>query len=411
MKIVMVHNTYKQPGGEDIVFEQERKLLANAGHQVITYCRSNHEIEDLSFVDRLLLPTRIIWAKDAELDFRRLLSSETPDVVHVHNTFMMISPSIYSVCSEYGIPVVQTLHNFRLLCPAGTFFRRGQTCERCVTHGLGQSVIHACYRDSRAATSAVALMLAVHRWQHTWTKGIDRFIALNSFCQSKFVEGGIPAEKISIKPNFLWDDPGFNKKAGGEYAVFIGRLSPEKRVLTLLEAWQRLKQPIPLYILGGGPELEFLQEYGKEVKLQTIRFFGQLPRAEALSILRNAAFLLFTSEWYESFPLTIIEAFACGVPVLCSRLGAMEEIISDRRTGLHFTSGDTADLAAKADWAWTHQEEMAELARAARQEFESHYTAETNYPRLMQIYEQTLAEYRPERTDSVFPQMSRAYTR
>jgi glycosyltransferase involved in cell wall biosynthesis len=395
MKILLVHNKYQQPGGEDVVFEQEKQMLVDAGHHVITYCRSNTEIEELSLRNRMLLPARILWAKDSRLDFEQLLSREKPDLVHVHNTFVMISPCIYSVCVSHRIPVVQTLHNFRLLCPGGTFFRNGKPCERCVDHGLGQSVLHGCYRKSRAATSAVALMLKVHRLRHTWTREIDCFIALNKFCRTKFIEGGIPAEKIAVKPNFLNEDPGFEAKTG-EYALFVGRLSPEKRVVTLLKAWQQLRTPIPLQVIGGGSELEFLQTYVNREKLSNVRFLGQQPREAVTSAMRKAALLVFTSEWYESFPVTIIEAFACGVPVVCSRLGAMREIVADRSTGLHFTAGDAGDLAAKVDWAWTHPKEMAALARTARHEFENLYTAKSNYPQLMQIYERTIGEYQPQ---------------
>lgn len=410
MRILLVHNKYKQPGGEDVVFEQERQLLAVAGHHVLTYCRSNQEIGELSIGNRLLLPARMIWATDTRRDFERLLSRERPDLVHVHNTFMMISPCIYSVCAKYGVPVVQTLHNFRLLCPAGTFFRDGRPCESCVHHGLHQSIVHSCYRNSRAETTAVALMLAVHRWRHTWTRGIDRFIALNAFCRSKFIEGGIPEEKIAVKPNFLYEDPGVEARSGGEYAVFIGRLSPEKRVVTLLEAWKRLESPIPLLIIGGGAELEYLQTYAKEAGLSNVRFLGHLPRPEVFTALRSASFLLFTSEWYESFGMTIIEAFACGVPVICSRLGAMREMVADGTTGLHFTPGDGGDLAAKAEWAWTHPGEMTVLAQNARHEFEALYTAKTNYQRLMQIYEGTIAAYTPQANSSRWTQQSEPCT-
>jgi glycosyltransferase involved in cell wall biosynthesis len=391
MKILLVHNSYQQPGGEDVVFSQERQLLERAGHHVVTYCRSNWEIAVYSPLKRLALVGRMTWARDTRREIASLLHRQKPDLVHVHNTFLMVSPSVYSACKEARVPVVQTLHNYRLLCPAAIFFRRGCVCEECLEHSLWRGVLHGCYRNSRAETSAVALMLAVHRWQRTWTWGVNCFIALSRFSRQKFIEGGIPAEKIAVKPNFVYADPGCRAR-GGEYALFIGRLSPEKRVVTLLAAWQRLQARIPLRIVGGGPEREFLEAHAKRMELSEFRFLGHLPRDEVIAALKGARCLVFTSEWYENFPVTIVEAFACGVPVICSRLGAMQEIVADGRTGLHFTAADAEDLAQKIEWAWTHPEEMAAMGRAARAEYEAKYTAERNYEMLMEIYEHVLRE-------------------
>jgi glycosyltransferase involved in cell wall biosynthesis len=389
MKILLVHNTYQQPGGEDVVFRQERELLERAGHQVLTYCRSNEEISAYSPVQRLALAVRMVWARDSRREIARLLEGQKPDLVHVHNTFLVISPSIYGACQEAHVPVVQTLHNYRLLCPAAIFFRQGRVCEECLEHSLWRGVLHACYRNSHPETSAVALMLAVHRRRHTWTSRVNCFIALSGFSRRKFIEGGIPAEKIAVKPNFVYPDPGCRARSG-EYALFIGRLSPEKGVVTLLAAWQRLQVRVPLRIVGGGPEREFLEARVKQMELTDVRFLGQLPREEVTAALKGARFVLFTSEWYETFGMAIIEAFACGVPVICSRLGAMQEIVEDGRTGLHFAPGDAGDLAAKVEWAWAHPEEMAAMGRAARAEYEAKYTAERNYEMLMEIYGKAL---------------------
>ena len=390
MKILLVHNTYQQPGGEDVVFDQERQLLERAGHQVLTYCRSNLEIAGYSALKLLALGGRMMWARDSRREIASLLHEQKPDLVHVHNTFLMVSPSIYSACREADTPVVQTLHNYRLLCPAATFFRHGGVCEECLEHGLWRGVLHGCYRDSRAETSAVALMLTVHRWLATWSDMVDCFIALSEFSRLKFIEGGIPAEKVVVKPNFLYADPGCRVRSG-EYALFVGRLSPEKRVVTLLAAWQRLRVRVPLRIIGGGPERDSLEAHAKQMGLSDVRFFGQLPRDEVIAALKGARCLIFPSEWYENFPVTIAEAFACGVPVIASRLGAMQEIVEDGRTGLHFKPGDPEDLAAKVEWAWNHPREMEEMGRQARAEYETKYTAERNYEMLMEIYTKAIA--------------------
>ena len=389
MKILLVHNSYQQPGGEDVVFAQERELLEGAGHQVLTYCRSNQETASYSALEQLTLVGQMIWARDSKREITTILDTQKPDLVHVHNTFMVISPSIYAACKQAHIPVVQTLHNYRLLCPAATFVRRGRVCEECLGHSLWRGVLHGCYRDSRAATSAVALTVTAHRWLRTWTCGVNCFIALYEFSRQKFIQGGIPSEKIVVKPNFLLSDPG-SRAGSGEYALYVGRLNNAKRVITLLTAWQRLRTRIPLHIVGSGPESEFLEMQAKQMGLSEVRFLGQLPHHEVIAVMKKARCLIITSEWYEAFGLALIEAFACGVPVICSRLVAIEEIVVDGRTGLHFTRGDADDLAQKVDWAWMHPKEMAAMGRAARAEYEARYTAERNYKMLMESYQRAL---------------------
>jgi len=389
VKIVLVHNTYQQPGGEDVIFEQEHQMLLHAGHQVITYCRNNWEVDSYSGIRRIGLAKRTIWASDTRQEFLQLLRREKPDVVHVHNTFVMISPSIYSACCEAMVPVVQTLHNYRLLCPAATFFRDGKVCEECMEGSLWQGVRHACYRRSYTATAVVALMLATHRMRDTWNREISCFVALSEFARNKFVQGGLREEKIFVKPNFVYPDPGA-RTGDGDYALFVGRLSPSKRVHTVLEAWKRLPVSIPIVIIGGGPDQEQLKAEAARAGLTNVHFKGQMPREQTLAAINNARLLVFASEWYENFPVTLVEAFACSTPVICSRMGVMEELIADGRTGLHFTPSDPVDLALKVQWAWAHPEEMRVLGRGARAEYEAKYTAEKNYPLLMQIYERAM---------------------
>jgi len=393
VRLLLVHNTYQRPGGEDVVFDQERQLLLEAGHEVIVYCRSNWEVEAYQGIRQMSLAKRTVWATDVRRDFGRLLRDEKPDLVHVHNTFVMISPSIYSVCREVGIPVVQTLHNYRLLCPAATFFRDGRVCEECVSHSLLRSVQHACYHGSRTTSAVVAFMLAVHRLRRTWSREITCFVALSEFARGRLVEGGLPADKIFVKPNFVHPDPGARNGGDRRHAVFVGRLSPEKRVSTVLLAWKRLGQSIPILVIGGGSERLHLEAEAAQYGLSNVRFLGHLPREQTLAAIHDARFFVFSSEWYENFPVTIAEALACSTPVICSRMGAMKEIITDGRTGLHFTSGDPEDLAQKVEWAWTHPEELQIMGKEARREYEARYTAEKNYPMLMQIYERAMAAH------------------
>jgi ADP-heptose:LPS heptosyltransferase len=389
VKILLVHNQYQQPGGEDVVFEQERQLLERAGHQVVVYQRSNLEIEDRSLGQRLILAKNIVSAADTKRELTGLLVREKPQLVHIHNTFVMVSPSVYSTCQEANIPVLQTLHNYRLLCPAASLFRDGHICEECMEHSLWRSVRYGCYRGSRSATAAVALMLAVHRNRHTFERKVNGYIALTEFARAKLVAGGLPAERIFVKPNFVYPDPG-PRRGAREYVVFAGRLSPEKRVSTLLAAWERLENRISLRVLGDGPERQALQLRAARGGLSSVSFLGHLSRQETWTTIGKARCLIMPSECYETFNLTIAEAFACGTPVICSRLGAMREIVEDGRTGLHFTPGDPDDLAAKVEWAWTHPAEMRAMEADARREYEAKYTAEQNYRTLADIYGQTL---------------------
>lgn len=405
MKIMMVHNTYREAGGEDVVFESEKRLLERTGHIVIPYVRSNMELQNTSFLDRIAIAPRMVWSSKTRQEFAAILESERPDIVHVHNTFLVISPSIYSACSERRIPVVQTLHNFRLLCPAGNFFRDGGICTECVDHSLLRSVRHGCYRNSRGATAGIALMLAFHRVLNTWKTSVTRFIALTEFAKNKFIAAGFPSDKLVVKPNFVDPDPR-ERVCAGEYAVFMGRLVENKGVRVLLDAWKKLPAKYTLQIIGEGPERAALEAEARELQLTGITFRGQLPRAKAMEIVKGARFTIFPSSWYEIFGMCIVESFACGTPVLCSRLGGMTEIVEDNLTGLHFNPGDAKDLASKVRWAWNHPSELAEMGRAARGKYETEYTAEKNHSLLMGIYEQALAgraSRRPLRTLSRRP--------
>lgn len=390
MKILLVHNMYQQPGGEDTVFNQERELLESAGHQVLTYCRSNREIGNSSGLRRLPLAAQMVWARDTRREIASLLACQRPDLVHIHNTFLMVSPSIYAACKEAQVPVVQTLHNYRLFCPAANFFRAGQVCEECVEHNLWRSVHHACYRDSRAQTAGVACMLEVHRLLRTGSTMVNTYVPLTEFARRKFIACGVPAEKTVTKPNFVHPDPG-PRRSTCDYALFIGRLSAEKGPETLLQAWNRLRVRASLRIIGDGP-LRSRLEAGTNGRAPDISFEGQIGRPQVLSALKSGRFLVFPSRWYESFPMVIAEAFACGTPVIASRLGAAQEIVEDGQTGLHFTPGDPDDLVAKVEWAWTHPGEMAAMGRAARAEYEAKYTGGRNYQMLMEIYKHVLRE-------------------
>jgi glycosyltransferase involved in cell wall biosynthesis len=393
MVILFVHNYYQQPGGEDAGVRQERDLLAAAGHRIVEYARSSDEIVLDGLSSRVRLGTQAIWSQRTRKDLDALLQKEKPDVAHFHNIVPLISPSAYYACAEAGVPVVQTLHNYRLLCPAGTLLRQGHICEECIEHTLFRSVRYRCYHESASQTGTVALMLAGHRALGTWTRKVDCYIARTGFARRKFIEGGLPPERIVVKPCFVQPDPCL--RAGqGDSVVFVGRLSPEKGPGILLSAWQLLDGRVPLRIVGDGPLRRELEAEARQRGIAGVTFLGQLEGPGVVAEMKRARFLVFPSEWYEGLPLVIAEAFACGVPVVASRLGSMVEIVEDGRTGLHFEPSDPEDLAAKIDWAWTHPKKMGGMGRNARTEYETKYTAERNYQLLMQISETAVQERR-----------------
>jgi len=389
MKILSVHNTHQERGGEDVVFEQEGRMLARAGHNVVAYHRTNHEIGQLSIVGQLDLARRTIWASDSLAEFDKLLASEKPDVVHIHNTFIVISPSIYRACRKRGIPVVQTLHNFRFLCPPSNLFRDGKVCEECIDRSLLRAIEHKCYRGSTSATAVVVAMLGFHRIIRTLERSVDRYIALTEFSRKKFISAGFPADRISVKPHFLESDPGVRQQPG-DYALYIGRFSPDKGVRTLIDAWSKIPKEFKLRIVGDGLERPELETEVRRRQLDNVKFRGFLSREEAIAALKGARFLVMPSLWYETFGMVIIEAFACGVPVICSRLGAMAELVQDGINGLHFAPGDSADLARKMIWSWSNRIALEKMGCNGRQSFENHYSCDKNYGMLMEIYERAL---------------------
>jgi glycosyltransferase involved in cell wall biosynthesis len=382
MKILSVHNSYQTPGGEDQVFAQEAELLRSHGHQVVLYHTSNEQVKGKN---PLVLLGDTIWNKRAHSELLALMRRERPDVVHVHNTFPVISPAVYYAANDAEIPVVQTLHNFRMLCPAGTLFRDGHVCEDCIGKRVPwPGVIHGCYRNSRLATAAGAAMLATHNYKQTWSKAVSAYIALTDFARNKFIQAGFPAEKILVKPNYLQADPGVGEGTGN-YALFVGRLTAEKGISTLLEAWRQIGTELPLQIAGDGPMAPEVEKASRE--MQGVTWLKWLPREEILERMKHASALILPSTWYEPFGMILVEAFAVGLPVIASDLGSMSVIVDHQRTGLHFEAGNATSLVEAVRWFRAHPAEVALMRSQVRLEYEMKYTAERNYAQLMNIYE------------------------
>ena len=389
MRILLAHNRYQQRGGEDFVFETERALLENAGHEVVSYERRNEEIRHYPRAKLLDLPRRVIWATDSTSSIRRILREFRPEIAHFYNTFPLISPAAYYECAKARVPVVQTIPNFRLMCPGATFLRNKTPCELCLCKTIPwPSVYHACYRGSRVASTVVASMLAFHHAIGTWGSKVNVYIALTEFARQKFIEGGLPEEKIVVKPNFISPDPG-EKTGDSGFALFVGRISEEKGIRTLLDAWRALPE-IPLKVAGDGPLMPLVASFAEKAGGGRIQVLGWRSRDEVIRLMKGATFLVMPSEWYEGFPLTIVESFACGLPVLGSRLGGVGEVIIHERSGLHFEPGNSVQLATAVRRLWADEELRLRLGSGARAQFESQYTSERNYEMMMAIFENAL---------------------
>jgi glycosyltransferase involved in cell wall biosynthesis len=382
MRVLMLHNRYLVPGGEDQSTMAEVALLRETGCTVELLERNNREIEHLG---RMGAALHTVWSQRSYRAVFHQLRSGRFDVLHVQNFFPLWSPSVYYAAAKAGVPVVQTLRNYRLLCVNSLFFRDGHPCEEC----LGRSIqwpgmLHACYRDSRAGSAVVAGMTGLHRLLGTWRAKVDVYIALTSFARDKFIAGGLPADKIVIKPNFVHPDPVVGNGGGG-YALYVGRLSQEKGIATLLEAWTAADHPLPLKIVGIGPCADAVTTAAAAYPSR-IQYLGHKSSAETLGLMRNAELLVFPSACYEGMPRSIIESFSVGTPVLASKIGAGITMVEPDKTGFHFKSGDAGDLRRLAEWSSRNLDVVRALRPNARAEFKSKYSGPANAEKLLSIY-------------------------
>ncbi len=385
MRILLVHNSYQQAGGEDQVFRDESALLRSRGHEVREFTVHNNAVETMG---RLELARKTVWNRVAYDELRRSVRAHRSQVVHFHNTFPLISPAGYRAAHDEKAAVVQTLHNYRLLCPAATFYRQDRACEDCMGKFVPwPGVLHGCYRNSRLASGVVMTMLTVHRALRTWRDEVDLYVALTKFARDKFVQGGLPPQKILVKPNFVDPDPGFGSGDGG-FALFVGRLAQEKGVATLLRAAAMLDRSHRVEIVGDGPLREQVLEACQ--RIPNLDYLGRRPLQEVAELMGQAAVLVFPSQWYEGLPRTIIESYAKGTPVIASRLGSMIELVETARTGWLFTPGDAQELAQHIRHALSSSSDLGEMRRHARLEFERSYTADRNYELLLDLYEKAI---------------------
>lgn len=385
LNILLAHNYYRQRGGEASVFQNEKELLISNGHKVVCFTRDNLEINSSGIFNRLTSPLWFTFNKDTVKQVASVVSNKRFDVAHAHNIFPLISPSLYYVLKDFNIPIVQTLHNYRLICPAATFYRDGAICEDCMGKLVPYPGLrYKCWHESYAKTACVTGLLTFHNLASTFTNKVDVFIALTKFASKKYIEGGIPENKIVVKPNFS-PDFGFQNKQQGKYFLFVGRLSEEKGILTLLQAWEKLPANYVLKIVGDGSLQDKVIKIAE--RLKNIDYLGRLPKEKVIEVMRDAISLIFPSEWYEGLPMVIVEAFSVGLPVVTSNLGSMSALIEHEYNGLHFIPGSVESLRNQIQWAIANQSRMLEMGRNARHVYESNYTPQKNYSQMMRIYD------------------------
>ena len=382
MRILVVHNRYRsgQPSGENRVVEQEVSLLRAGGNEVFLHERRSDDISAFSMIGRASVPVRVVWSPADRHRVKRILAECRPDVVHVHNTFPLISPSILGPCTDAGVPVVATLHNFRTACANGLLFRSGGPCEDCIGREPWPSVVHACYRGSRMATIPVAASISVHRGLRTWSRGVSRFIALSAFARDRLVAGGLPGERFVVKPNSA-PDPGEKRATPGEHFLYLGRLSEEKGVDLLAAAWS--DELGSLIVVGDGPARPMLERSLSD--RGSVAMTGSLPHDECMQLVLRSRAVIVPSRWYEGFPMVVVEASARGVPVIAPALGSFPEMIEDDASGVLFPPGDAAGLA-EAVRLLMGTSASDRMGRRGRAIYEERYTEERNLDRLMAIY-------------------------
>ena len=383
-RILLVHNLYQQPGGEDTVFRNEKKLLEDNGHEVITYTRDNSELK-CSILKKILLPFITIFNPKTYFDIKKIIKDKNIDIVHVHNTLCLISPAVFYAAIKMKIPVIQTLHNFRMQCANGLFYRNGHICEDCVNDGLLCALKHKCYRNSFFQTLAIALMLKIHRFIGIYKK--VNFICLTEFNKNKLLlinnkKQVVDEEKVFVKSNFVFEDNAnekeYNPKDKGYY-LYVGRLDEIKGIDTVLEAFSKMPNR-ELHVIGSGGE-DYIKEYSK---YGNIKFLGQLPHNEVIDEMKNGKALIFPSKLYEGMPMTIVEAFENKVPVISSNIGNANEIVIDGATGLHFKTGNAESLIRTIEEL--DKKDILTLKKSTYKEFDKKYNQKVGCANIISIY-------------------------
>ena len=386
MRVLAVHNYYQQRGGEDQCFEDEVRVLRSHGHDVSEFIVHNDSIQD---ANKLKVAIDTLWSRKSYRAMHSAILESKPDVIHVMNTFPLLSPSIFYAAKRLKVPIIHEIANYRVSCANALLLRDGKICQKCLDWIVPLPAIrYKCYRNSTFGSAVVASTILLHQLLRTWHRAVDLIMCPSEIARSKLIESGLPSEKIVVKKNALDFDPGLGKGPSG-FVVFVGRLSPEKGLHTLVKAWKENERLPKLKIIGDGPMAEYVQSSQRQDA--RIEWLGKMPIPELLEIVGQANCLVMPSVWYETFGRTTVEAFAKGTPVVGSRIGGTAEIIEDQKTGWLFEPGNSEDLAAKIELAMNlTSKESTAMRFKARNAYLQHYTSDTNYQKLLEIYTKLL---------------------
>jgi glycosyltransferase involved in cell wall biosynthesis len=395
-RVLIIHNYYQIPGGEDTVVSNEKRLLEEHGHAAFFYMRNNREINEFSSTQKLFLPFRTVFSRKTYSDVKKLIEKEHIDLVHVHNTLSLISPSVYYAAFQCKVPVIQTIHNFRLLCPGATFLRKGVICEECVEKGLFCSVKGRCYRNSLLQTLVCALTQKVHRM--TGAYGKIYYISLTEFNKKKLLQLNNRGKRL-INPDHVFVKPNFVRPEGEvlpmskrrDQFLYVGRLDALKGIKVLLEAWKKISGSL-LLICGTGPEESWAADFLRKNRMDNVRLLGQVSREQVLGLLRESRALLMPTQWYEGQPMVILESYSVGTPVVGSCLGNVKDMIIDGVTGCTFP----CDAPQKLRYAILNLPDFD--AAVICRHFDERYAEERNYEKLMEIYERCVEDVRNEKS-------------
>lgn len=384
-RVLQVHNYYQIPGGEDTVVANEKKMLEDHGHKVILYSRNNSELKSMSKLQKLILPLTTVFNLRTYREVKKLIKAEHIDIVHVHNTLNLISPSVYYAARAMRVPVVQTIHNFRLLCPGATFYRDGNICEDCVSKGLMCAIKHSCYRNSKFQTLACVISTKIHRM--TGIYGKINYICLTDFNKKKLLQlKQIKVERVFVKSNFVETATEKIVPYGQRHNqfIFVGRLDKLKGIDILFEAWKQMRRASAprLIVCGTGPMEVWCREFLKNNDVN-IEMAGFVPNKEARQLIANSKALILPTQWYEGFPMTIVEAYSVGTPVIGSDIGNVGSLIEEGTTGLKFNSWDSKSLINAVNALSQNLPDDCEI----REFYNKHYSSNENYNMLIRIYE------------------------
>lgn len=389
MRILLAHNFYQIPGGEDAVFRSECELLKKYGEEVVPYERHNDEIQQFPAIRKACHFFSAAHSRKSYRHLSEILKKHKPHIAHFHNIYYMMTPSVYRACHDQGVPVVQSLHNYRMVCANGLLYRDGHVCEDCLTKNFWEGVKHKCFRNSALSTAVMAFQMDRLWGRKVWTTEVDQYIAAAEFTRRKYVDQGIPVDRISLKPHFIYPDLGKRKGHDG-YALYLGRLSEEKGINVLLKAWADIKN-ITLKVAGTGPSEAGVKKFAEDQRTHNVEFLGFQNQVQCQDLMARAAVVVIPSVCYENFPRVVVEAFCRGVGIIASRLGSLAELIQDGRTGLLFNAGDSQDLQRAVRQYFENPVRINHFEKNARSVFEEKYTPQANYETLKGIYQDVIA--------------------